>query len=90
MHYTATFSSKGQLTFPSALRRASKIKSGHQVIISPHKTLKNTFTLSVKPQMSLEDAFGALHDPKIKYTPIEKAREIAGKALGKKYAVTRR
>jgi bifunctional DNA-binding transcriptional regulator/antitoxin component of YhaV-PrlF toxin-antitoxin module len=83
--YTATFSSKGQLTFPSALRRHSKIKTGHKATITPHPDEKNSYIISLTPRMTLKQAYGALGDPKIKYTPIAKVRQKAGAALGKKY-----
>jgi bifunctional DNA-binding transcriptional regulator/antitoxin component of YhaV-PrlF toxin-antitoxin module len=86
MSYIATFSSKGQLTFPSALRRHSKIKTGHKVTITPHPDEKDSYIVSLIPQMTLKQAYGALHDPTIKYTPIAKARQKAGELLGKKYA----
>jgi bifunctional DNA-binding transcriptional regulator/antitoxin component of YhaV-PrlF toxin-antitoxin module len=91
--YTATVTSKGQLTLPSAFRHASKIKPGHKIIISAHPTKKHHYTLAVSqkvPRISLDQAFGALYRPGMKYVPIEVAREIAGKELGKKYALTRR
>lgn len=91
--YTATVSSKGQLTLPSAFRRASKIKSGHKITISSHPTKKDHYTLTIShkiPRISLDQAFGALHKPGMKYIPIEIAREIAGQALGEKYDITRR
>lgn len=91
--YTATVTSKGQLTLPSAFRRASKIKAGHKITISAHPTKKHHYTLAVShkvPRISLDLAFGALHRPGMKYVPIEVAREVAGKELGKKYALTRR
>jgi len=89
--YIGTISSKGQFTFPSALRRASKIKAGHKIIITPHPTQKDQYSLTIShniPRISLEHAFGALYDPKIKYIPIEVARDLAGEALGEKYATT--
>lgn len=91
--YTATVSSKGQFTLPSAFRRASKIKPGHKITISSHPTKKDHYTLAIAhkiPRISLEQAFGALYDPKRKYVPIKIARDIAGQALGEKYAITRR
>lgn len=91
--YTATVTSKGQLTIPSAFRRASKIKAGHKVTISVHPTKKHHYTLAISdkvPRISLDQAFGALHKLGIKYVPIEIVREIAGKKLGKKYAPIRR
>jgi bifunctional DNA-binding transcriptional regulator/antitoxin component of YhaV-PrlF toxin-antitoxin module len=90
MSYIATFSSKGQLTFPSALRRNSKIKAGHKAIIAAHPDKKDTYVISLAPQMSLDEAFGALAKPVVKYTPIAKVRQIAGQSLGKKYAAPRR
>lgn len=89
MSYIATFSSKGQLTFPSALRRDSKIKTGHKATITAHPEDKDTYIVSLAPQMSLEQAYGALHDPKIKYAPIAKVRQVAGRKLGGKYASSR-
>lgn len=91
--YTATVTSKGQLTLPSAFRHASKIKPGHKITISAHPSKKHHYTLAVShkiPRISLDQAFGALHRTGMKYVPIEEAREIAGKELGKKYALTRR
>ena len=91
--YTATVSSKGQFTLPSAFRRVSKIMPGHKIIISSHPTKKDHYTLTIShkiPRISLDQAFGALYDRKRKYTPIEVARDLAGQALGKKYAITRR
>lgn len=86
MSYIATFSSKGQLTFPSALRKNSKIKAGHKATITAHPDQKDTYVISLTPQMSLTQAYGALRDPKRKYVPIAKARQSAGQNLGKKYA----
>jgi len=91
--YTATVSSKGQLTLPSAFRRASKIKSGHKITITTHPTKKDHYTLSVSnkiPKISLDQAFGVLYDPKRKYVPIDIAHDVAGQTLGKKYATPRR
>jgi bifunctional DNA-binding transcriptional regulator/antitoxin component of YhaV-PrlF toxin-antitoxin module len=86
--YTATFSSKGQLTFPVAIRARLGIKAGHKATITRHPKKKNTYTLTFKETPSMESLFGALHKPGMKYIPIEEAREIAGRALGEKYAIT--
>ncbi len=85
--YTSTLSSKGQLIFPSALRHSDKLKYGHKATITRHPKKKNTYTVTFKETLSMESLFGALHKPGMKYIPIEEAREIAGRALGEKYAV---
>lgn len=90
MSYIATFSSKGQLTFPSVLRRISKIQTGHKATITAHPDKKDAYIISLTPPMSLDQAYGALRNPQVKYTPIAKARQKAGENLGEKYAVARR
>ena len=86
--YTSTLSSKGQLIFPSALRYKDELKSGHKATITRHPKKKNTYTVTFKKTLSMESLFGALHKPGMKYISIEEAREIAGRALGEKYAIT--
>lgn len=79
--YTATFSSKGQLTFPSALRKLHGIKPGQRVTITSHPTKKLSFNISNKPQIDLLSVAGSLKT-NISYVPIETAREVAYKAIG--------
>lgn len=84
--YNATFSSKGQLTFPSAVRKYHGIKPGHKAKFIKHNKKTGEITIKVEGELDIVNQLaGSLHRPGMKYVPIEKAREIAGYALGLKY-----
>lgn len=81
--YTATFSSKGQLTFPSALRKLHGIKSGDNVRFIKHNKKTGEITIKIENELDIVNKLaGSLHRPGMKYVPIEKAREIAYQAIG--------
>jgi len=44
--------------------------------------MKASYT-SPTPQVTLRQAYGELYDPKVRHTPIVKARRKASEALGK-------
>ena len=86
--YTATVTSKGQLTLPSAIRKLHGIKAGHTVKFVKHEKKSGLISFKVENSLDLVDQLaGSLHRPGMKYVPIEKVREIAGYALGKKYQI---
>ncbi|TXH03968.1 MAG: AbrB/MazE/SpoVT family DNA-binding domain-containing protein [Candidatus Moraniibacteriota bacterium] len=72
--YTATFSSKGQLTFPSALRAKLGIKAGHKATISISQGKKKTITITHHKIPKLLDAFGYIKT-NIPYVPIDQIRD---------------
>jgi len=88
MIYTATFSSKGQLTLPAALRRTHGIKSGQKVRIIKTDPKQGRIILQLDNELKIvEQLAGSLHRPGTKFVPYQVAREQAGKLLGKKYGL---
>ncbi|MBP9702670.1 hypothetical protein KBD69_03195 [Candidatus Woesebacteria bacterium] len=86
--YNATFTSKGQLTFPSAIRKLHGIKAGHSAKFIKHNRKTGLITIKIESKLDIVDQLaGSLHRPGMIYVPIEKVREIAGYALGKKYQI---
>ena len=80
MHAIVT--AKGQITIPALLRRIFNIKPGNKVIFSVSKD-----GILIKKSSSLtERLYGAAaRGRKVRYIPLSKAREIAGRALAEKY-----
>ena len=84
MHFITSITSKGQVTIPRHVRRDLNITAGDKVYVQSYSAEKQEISLKVVPQQSLEQLYGALEQKQADYIPIEKARDIAHKALAKK------
>ncbi len=80
-NYTATFSSKGQLTFPSALRADLGIKPGHKATISVSHGKRKAITITHHKIPKLLDAYGYIKT-NIPYVPLDQIRDQVYYAIG--------
>lgn len=84
-----TVTTKGQVTFPQTVRNSLGISVGDKIMFKTIKKDQKEITLRVLHQKNVVDElFGSLHKPGIKYIPIDTARKIAGKMLAKKYRLS--
>jgi AbrB family looped-hinge helix DNA binding protein len=81
MTYT-TISTKGQVSIPDNIRKSSNLKPGDKVMFTPTPN-KDVLQMNVLRKSSLDELYGCLHTPGMKYIPIEKAREMAADELAK-------
>lgn len=79
-----TVTSKGQVTIPEEIRFALGIVAGDKILFESHPN-KKTVGIFKKVKGSVVDRLGGLLKSKVKMVDMNKARKIAGIALGKYY-----
>ncbi|MBI2405038.1 AbrB/MazE/SpoVT family DNA-binding domain-containing protein [Candidatus Gottesmanbacteria bacterium] len=85
MTMLTTITTKGQVTIPEAVRRTLGASVGDKVIFTDVAVDKKQAVIRIIPTTVVEKLAGSLKSS-VGYVPQEKARKIAARALGKRYA----
>lgn len=87
MSEITTITTKGQVTIPSSVRQALKIKIGDKVTFVQISSSRKQLLMRVLPSDMVDKLFGSLR-AKVKVSDYKKVRREAGKLLVKKYKVS--
>lgn len=85
MYGPTTITTKGQVTIPEEIRRLLNAHPGDKAIFTPVPHKNQVLVNIVSNQNAVEELYGSLHVPGIKYVPLSKIRSKVYKEVGKHY-----
>ena len=87
MNGITTIITKGQVTIPEQVRNMLSVQIGDKVAFLEVNKKKKEATLKIISKKVIDELAGSLASP-IKETDLKKARDKAGRLLGRKYSMS--
>lgn len=85
-----TVTTKGQSTIPEEVRTALGIQAGDKTIYRNADPVKRQYVVEVVSTRNVVERLAGSLKSDVPYMNMNKARDIAGRALGEKYKVKRK